>query len=63
MFDKIDAYFLSAAMASFVFSVTVWFLVDHSYGSYIGIWVPSILALWVGTRIRLFENAQNAVKE
>ena len=53
MFDKIDMPFLIAAFASFVVSVALWFLVDHDYGLFVGLWVPSILALWVGVRVRL----------
>ena len=53
MFDKIDTPFLIAAFASFVISVTLWFLVNHDYGIFVGLWVPSILALWVGVRVRL----------
>ncbi len=56
MFDHIDKPFLLAAFASFVASVSLWFLVSHDYGMFVGIWVPSILALWVGIRVRLQEN-------
>ncbi len=53
MFDKIDTPFLIAAFASFLASVALWFLVNHDYGLFVGIWVPSILILWVGVRVRL----------
>ena len=53
MFDKVDKPFLIAAFLSFLVSVSLWFLVDHDYGMFVGIWVPSILALWVGVRVRL----------
>lgn len=53
MFDHVDTPFLIAAFASFVASVALWFLVDHDYGMFVGLWVPSILALWVGIRVRL----------
>ena len=53
MFQKIDYYFLSAAFASFVASVALWFLVNRDYGVYVGLWVPSILILWVGVRLTL----------
>jgi hypothetical protein len=53
MFKKIDYYFLLAAFASFVGSVALWFLVNRDYGVYVGLWVPSILALWVGVRVAL----------
>ena len=53
MFDRVDAPFLIAAFASFLASVVLWFLVDHNYGIFVGLWVPTILVLWVGVRVRL----------
>lgn len=53
MFDRVDTPFLMAAFASFVASVALWFLVNHDSGLFVGIWVPSILILWVGVRLRL----------
>ena len=53
MFDRIDLPFLVAASASLVASIALWFLVNHDYGVFVGLWVPSILALWVGVRVRL----------
>lgn len=53
MFQKVDYYFLFAAFASFVASVALWFAVNHDYGVYVGLWVPSILSLWVGVRVVL----------
>lgn len=53
MFQKIDYYFLSASFASFLASVGLWFLVKQDYGVYVGLWVPSILILWVGVRLAL----------
>jgi len=53
MFQKIDYYFLFASFASFVASVALWFLVNRDYGVYVGLWVPSILILWVGVRLTL----------
>ena len=57
MFQKIDYFFLGAAFASFVASVSLWFLVEQNYGVYVGIWVPSILSLWVGVRVVLLTCA------
>ena len=56
MFNKIDYPFLIATFISFIASVALWFLVDHDYGMFVGIWVPSILALWVGVRVVLLTN-------
>lgn len=53
MFKKIDYYFLFAAFASLVVSVALWFLVNRESGVYVGLWVPSILTLWVGVRVIL----------
>ena len=36
---------LTAAFLSFLASVACWFFVDRPTGLYIGLWVPSILAL------------------
>ena len=53
MFTKIDYPFLIATFASFVASVALWFLVNRDYGLFVGIWVPSILSLWVGVRVAI----------
>jgi hypothetical protein len=58
MYSKIDYPFLGAAFASFVASVGLWFLVNHEYGIKVGLWVPSILVLWAGTRLVLLANQQ-----
>lgn len=34
-----------AAFVSFALSVTLWFTSDHLQGIFVGLWVPSILAL------------------
>jgi hypothetical protein len=57
MFDKVDRPFLFAAVISLLVSVTLWFLVNRDYGVFVGLWVPSILALWVGVRLVLLNNA------
>jgi hypothetical protein len=51
LFHKIDYPFLIGAAISFLASVSLWFLVSHDYGVFVGIWVPSILSLWVGVRV------------
>lgn len=50
MFTRADLTFLAAAFASFLASVFLWFAVDTGYGMFVGLWVPSILTLWVGVR-------------
>lgn len=57
MFEKYDVPFLLAAFASFVASVLLWFLVDHDYGIFVGIWVPSILALWTGIKLSIRKDS------
>ncbi len=57
MFQKVDYYFLFAAFASFVASVALWFVVNRDYGVYVGLWVPSILILWVGVRVSLLARS------
>lgn len=53
MFQKLDYYFLVASFASFTASVALWFLFNRDCGVYVGLWVPSILTLWVGVRVCL----------
>ncbi|MFT5049817.1 MAG: hypothetical protein ACI8QZ_001210 [Chlamydiales bacterium] len=43
--NKSKALFVLAAGGSFLFSVYLWFLVDREQGLFVGLWVPSILAL------------------
>ncbi len=57
MFTKIDYPFLIATFISFLASVALWFLVNRDYGVFVGLWVPSILALWVGVRLALLASA------
>jgi hypothetical protein len=46
---KSSSYFIVAAFASFVFSVTLWFMGDtdlnRDQAIFVGLWVPSILGL------------------
>jgi hypothetical protein len=51
MFRKSDYLFLFAASASCVASISLWFLVSRESGVFVGLWVPSILSLWVGVRL------------
>ena len=53
MFTKTDAYFLTAAILSLFASVALWFLYDRDYGVFVGLWVPSILALWIGVKMTI----------
>ena len=39
------ALILLAAFASFVLSVSLWFTGNHDQGIFVGLWVPSLLAL------------------
>jgi uncharacterized membrane protein YfcA len=63
MFHKIDYPFLIAAFLSLVASISLWFLVNHDYGLFVGLWVPSILALWVGVRVVLLASKVNLEEE
>ncbi len=56
MFTKVDRPFLLAAFASLIVSATLWFLVNRDYGVFVGLWVPSILTLWIGVRLVLLAN-------
>ena len=44
-FHKAKLVFLLAALFSFALSVALWFLVDREMGLFVGLWVPSLLAL------------------
>jgi hypothetical protein len=46
-FQKTKIAFLIAGFVSFVFSVSLWFFVDKDQGVFVGLWVPSVLALGV----------------
>ena len=59
MFNRIDYPFLIATFVSLMFSIGLWFLVNRDYGVFVGLWVPSILALWVGTRVVLLAATIN----
>lgn len=56
MLDKSDYLILVAAFISFLFSVSLWFGVfgpeQQLSGVFVGIWVPSILALGAYFRLR-----------
>ena len=43
--DRARALILVAAFLSFLLSVGLFFLDDKTYGIFVGLWVPSILAL------------------
>lgn len=57
MLNRIDRPFLFAAVISLIVSVILWFLVNRDYGVFVGLWVPSILILWVGVRVVLLNNS------
>ncbi len=63
MFTKIDYPFLIATFISFVFSVVLWFLVSRDYGLFVGLWVPSILGLWVGVRVVLLAGMMSRTRK
>ncbi|MCC5913809.1 MAG: hypothetical protein JJU46_05495 [Balneolaceae bacterium] len=43
MLKKSDYYILTAAIASMILSIYLWFSGEQDAGLYVGIWVPSIL--------------------
>jgi hypothetical protein len=44
-FQRTKIAFLAAGFVSFLFSVSLWFFVDKEQGLFVGLWVPSVLAL------------------
>ncbi|MBT8207047.1 MAG: hypothetical protein HKN07_05730 [Acidimicrobiia bacterium] len=53
-FHRTKMVFMLAAFASFVLSVSLWFLVDRELGLFVGLWVPAIHSL--GTLVLTGEN-------
>jgi len=57
MFRKSDALILGAAFISFLFSVSLWFgfvgSANKEGAVFVGLWVPSILALGIYFKNRL----------
>jgi len=45
MKSKSDLILFTAAVLALALSVYLWFLVDKQSGIFVGLWVPSILAL------------------
>ena len=58
MFNKADLIILAAAFVSFLFSVSLWFGVfgeaNRDSGIFVGLWVPSILALGLFFKVGSF---------
>ena len=46
MFSTYDRLFMGAAFASFLFSIYLWFFVNHDHGVFVAVWVPTIVSLW-----------------
>lgn len=60
MFNKFtttDKLLFIAAMLSLIFSETLYFQGEKAEGTFIGIWVPSILAF--GIYLKLINNSKN----
>ena len=56
-FTKTDKILFIAAMLSLIFSETLYFQGEKEDASFIGIWVPSILAF--GIYLKLINNSKN----
>jgi hypothetical protein len=60
MFKKSDSLILAAALLSFLFSISLWFGLigeaDKASGLFVGLWVPSILALGLYFKIKGVER-------
>lgn len=54
-YHRTKLVFLVAGFASFVLSVTLWFLVDHELGLFVGLWVPAVHSL--GTLVLTGEDS------
>ncbi|MBC8042804.1 MAG: hypothetical protein IAF08_05090 [Rhizobacter sp.] len=57
MFKKSDIFFLSATLISFLFATYVFFTnADKTVAVFIGLWIPSILALGIYFRTLFAEE-------
>jgi len=60
MFNKADYIVLASAFVSFLFSVSLWFGVfgteNRDAGIFVGLWVPSILALGLFFRTGMLQR-------
>lgn len=56
MFKKSDAMILGSAFLSFLLSIGLWFgflgTADKQAGIFVGIWVPSILAVGIYVKLK-----------
>ena len=56
MLKKSDWLILGSAFVSFLFSISLWFgflgLADKQAGIFVGIWVPSILAVGIYFKLK-----------
>ncbi|MBK8314203.1 MAG: hypothetical protein IPL01_09345 [Acidobacteria bacterium] len=56
MLKKSDLLILSSAFLSFLFSISLWFgflgTADKQAGIFVGIWVPSILAVGIYFKLK-----------
>lgn len=53
LFTGADYWTLSAAFLSFLFSVALWFTGNEREGTFVGLWVPSILAFGIYLHLKL----------
>ena len=53
MLKRNDYMILSASFISFILSVSLWFLGYKEEGSFVGLWVPSILAFGIFIKLAL----------
>jgi hypothetical protein len=56
-FTLADKLLFLAAILSLIFSETLYFLGEKTDGTFIGLWVPSILAF--GIYLKLINNSKN----
>lgn len=51
---------LAAAFASFLLSITLWFTDHKDTGVFVGLWVPSILALGAFTLVAIEDRGRRS---
>ncbi len=61
IFKTSDYFIIAAALISMAVSIALWFSGSREEGVYVGIWVPSILALGIYFKLAV-SNANKNVK-
>lgn len=59
VFKPSDYFIIAAALISMAISIALWFTGSRDEGLYVGIWVPSILALGIYFKLAVYNANKN----